>query len=54
MNVEDDGDTIYAQLDLPSEGQRPQGPRTNIQTPAVDDTVYADIANSNPHHSKKT
>ena len=44
MNVEDEEDIVYAQLDLPSEGQRPQTSRANIQKPAEDDTVYADIA----------
>ena len=48
MNSEDDENIVYAQLDLPSGGQVPPGPRKNTQNAAEDDIVYANIADPQP------
>ena len=46
MSLEDDENIVYAQLELPSGGAVPPGPRKNTQNVAEDDIVYANIADS--------
>ena len=43
MNLEDNENIVYAQLELPSGGQVPPGPRKNTQNAAEDGIVYANI-----------